>query len=582
MKGLIIILSMVVTIFVSTVQAQTSHSYGPRSYSASISGGPYNGSYSAVPYLYVGIGNGITYRLFLCWDYDNTVLPQGATVTQVRLQFQASPHASPPTHFAFDLHEVGKPVDVMNYDLYYSPSSGNKVLSAQTVTSGSQESFDNTYTSGAIITALQNVLNSGRKFITFAFVLNPESNPYGFWELSNISLTVWFTTPQYGVTVVNSFGSGNFIADGNTYASGATLYLDWNTTHQLTAIDLQEYANYTRRYQDWYDILNAKTLATAPQISTSITVYQSATYRADFIVAYKTKFQNSFIGVGNGGSIKVNDVQYSSPTSNFLVNNQSTIKGEATYQVYSGIEYFFNHWNDGVTLNPRTFTPTDNATYTAYFIGKPLPMINYGLHFVGSIGQNIQLVWNDHPNTNVTQYQIWRKVKHSLTGIMEGPTLLTTLNRGTTSWTDYNYVYTDGYTDALLYYDVRPYYQTEGTYANESWITDYGTNRIPDVKQDNSGKLATVSSLPKEYSVTNYPNPFNPTTTIRFALPKDSHVVLKVYDMLGREVATLVDGETPAGYHEVKLDGTNLGSGIYLCRLAAGEFTSVMKILLMK
>ena len=127
---------------------------------------------------------------------------------------------------------------------------------------------------------------------------------------------------------------------------------------------------------------------------------------------------------------------------------------------------------------------------------------------------------------------------------------------------------------------MRAYYRTEGTYANESWVVGYGKQY--DIAQDNSGASATVSFLPNEYSVVNYPNPFNPSTTIRYALPKDGHVMLKVYDMLGREMMTLVNEEREAGSHEVRLDGTRLGSGMYLCRITAGGFTSVMKISLMK
>lgn len=89
--------------------------------------------------------------------------------------------------------------------------------------------------------------------------------------------------------------------------------------------------------------------------------------------------------------------------------------------------------------------------------------------------------------------------------------------------------------------------------------------------------------LPKEYSLSqNYPNPFNPSTVIEFALPKDAHVKLEVYNILGQKVATLVDEVRPAGYHSVKLDGTNLASGMYLYRLAAGQQTFLKKLLLMK
>jgi len=68
--------------------------------------------------------------------------------------------------------------------------------------------------------------------------------------------------------------------------------------------------------------------------------------------------------------------------------------------------------------------------------------------------------------------------------------------------------------------------------------------------------------LPTVYSLSqNYPNPFNPSTVIEFALPKDAHVRLEVYNIIGQKVMTLVDEVRPAGYHSVKLDGTNLASG---------------------
>ncbi|MGC8898731.1 MAG: C25 family cysteine peptidase [Bacteroidota bacterium] len=98
------------------------------------------------------------------------------------------------------------------------------------------------------------------------------------------------------------------------------------------------------------------------------------------------------------------------------------------------------------------------------------------------------------------------------------------------------------------------------------------------------GELESTSeNIPKEFALSqNYPNPFNPSTTIHFALPVDSHVTLKVYDMLGREVMTLVDGYQNAGYHEVKFDGTRFSSGIYIYRLTADNFVSVKKMLMLK
>jgi hypothetical protein len=80
----------------------------------------------------------------------------------------------------------------------------------------------------------------------------------------------------------------------------------------------------------------------------------------------------------------------------------------------------------------------------------------------------------------------------------------------------------------------------------------------------------------------NYPNPFNPKTQIDFSLAKSGSVSLKVYNVLGREIATLINKELGAGSYKVNFDANGLSSGIYFYRLEAGGFTSVKKMMLMK
>jgi len=94
---------------------------------------------------------------------------------------------------------------------------------------------------------------------------------------------------------------------------------------------------------------------------------------------------------------------------------------------------------------------------------------------------------------------------------------------------------------------------------------------------------AQPTSVPQEFALSqNYPNPFNPSTEIQFSLPTTSDVTLKVFNVLGQEVATLVSGILTVGTHEVSFDASRLASGIYLYKLVAGNFLSTKKMLLLK
>ena len=91
------------------------------------------------------------------------------------------------------------------------------------------------------------------------------------------------------------------------------------------------------------------------------------------------------------------------------------------------------------------------------------------------------------------------------------------------------------------------------------------------------------SGIPRTYSLSqNYPNPFNPETNIRYSIPQSSNVVIKLFDVLGNEIETLVNEEKPRGSFEAKFDGTALPSGIYFYRLQSGSFVETKKMMLMK
>lgn len=99
---------------------------------------------------------------------------------------------------------------------------------------------------------------------------------------------------------------------------------------------------------------------------------------------------------------------------------------------------------------------------------------------------------------------------------------------------------------------------------------------VTDVKDDNKIR-------PKEFKLyQNYPNPFNPSTVISWQLPSDSHVLIKVYDILGNEIETLINEEKPAGTYKIEFDASSLSSGVYFYRLQTDLFKEVKKMILIR
>ena len=113
-------------------------------------------------------------------------------------------------------------------------------------------------------------------------------------------------------------------------------------------------------------------------------------------------------------------------------------------------------------------------------------------------------------------------------------------------------------------------------------VTD-NRNHYMDLDNNGNGKVQNITELPTEFSIDqNYPNPFNPVTTINYSIPNTQYTVLKIYDIAGKEVMTLVNETKPAGRYQVKFDGSNLGSGVYFYKITAGNFSAVKRMILIK
>jgi hypothetical protein len=132
--------------------------------------------------------------------------------------------------------------------------------------------------------------------------------------------------------------------------------------------------------------------------------------------------------------------------------------------------------------------------------------------------------------------------------------------------------------------------------VNDAGADEYSTDPVlikpltkyqvgPDWMQTTTSVENGLNQIPAEFSLEqNYPNPFNPETVIRYQLSADSHVSLKIYDLLGREIATLIDEFQRSGIYRTVFSAqhSSLSSGIYFYRLAADKFIQTKKMLLIK
>ncbi len=220
-------------------------------------------------------------------------------------------------------------------------------------------------------------------------------------------------------------------------------------------------------------------------------------------------------------------------------------------------------WEDGRT-------GSDYDIYAQHVAPDAALPIQLASLIAATLTTGVQLDWTTVSETNNLGFYVERRAQNSGTFA----TVSNLIPGGGTSLQQHNYRWTDtkitngNYNYRLRLVDLSGTY----TYSNAITVTVSGVLGVGDTK-----------SLPAQFALRqNYPNPFNPSTVINYELPKAAYVHLTVYDMLGREVATLINGIQDAGYKSVQFSAENLPSGIYAYRLTAGTYIEVKKMLLLK
>jgi hypothetical protein len=218
----------------------------------------------------------------------------------------------------------------------------------------------------------------------------------------------------------------------------------------------------------------------------------------------------------------------------------------------------------GATFTANNYVDLGNNTgwnFTGSDVSLPIQMSNFSAGLNKDKG--ITLSWWTESEVSCAGFYIWKSTNN---GEFKKITTALIPGQGNSSSRHY-YKYLDNYVEAGVDYS----YKIENVSEDGSSIF-YGPIKIAD-----------ASPIPNEFSLSqNYPNPFNPETKIDYTIPHSGFVKLTVYDISGKEIATLVNEPKEAGYYSAVLNSHGLSSGVYFYRLISGDFTSIKKMVLMK
>jgi hypothetical protein len=292
-----------------------------------------------------------------------------------------------------------------------------------------------------------------------------------------------------------------------------------------------------------------------------------------------TIFRNKPTGVNTSYAVYANSI------SSLNNNNISTGSSQAN---------FYELWNSNVQLsnnvnaiNTWWGTAIDTKIQTAiwdYFDAGALSIVNYIPYLTSPDtaapvtpplnviktdmgGGNIKLTWDANLETDVAGYKIYW-------GSSTGYSFANSVNVGhVTTYTLSSKAMND--TIAVTAYDSQINGMQDQLKGHESWFTNAGNPA--------TGVNELLSQISKEYGLAqNYPNPFNPTTNISLNIPTRSFVTLKVFDLIGRDVATIISEELPAGDYTRQWNAASMPSGVYFYRLQAGAFIETKKLVLLR
>ncbi len=273
------------------------------------------------------------------------------------------------------------------------------------------------------------------------------------------------------------------------------------------------------------------------------------------------------ISLSSSGTVSINIAQistnYLTITTNYIdiatiyftiINSNYPLEIQPAIQQYfspsSSNEWSLGSWN----VDSTSILPVELTTFSAY-----------------KLEDKVELNWSTATEINNYGFNIERcsePITNSTNSKAE--------NADSTEWVKIGFVEGNGNSNSPKNYSFTDDNPNRSKIEYRLQQVDYSGNFT-------YSKILTVYLLPSKFYLSqNYPNPFNPSTTIKYSIPVGSNVVMKLYDVLGKEIKTLVNEFKAPGEYQVQLNANNLPSGIYYYTIHSGSFKDVKKMILLK
>jgi uncharacterized delta-60 repeat protein len=414
----------------------------------------------------------------------------------------------------------------------------------------------------------------------------------------NEQWVVRYNSPAFGSDIASYMSVDQ---DGNVYVSGSSI--NSNSTFDIATIKYNNLGQlqWVKRYNGTADgndfsqglevdqsgnVFIAGTSDSTGTVYDYVTVKYNASGNTEWVKKYNGPANDgdlvSSMSLDNSGNVYTTGWSFGTTTnSDYATVKYNSIGSEQWSARWDDPASSFDYANDiAVDENGNVYVTgisqgmgTDNDYTTVKYnsIGQQQWAVPYNGNTNGSdIGSNIVLDYlgdvyvTGHTDNNI-QYST---IKYDQQGVLK--------------WTiNYDYSnYQDTPTDLIVDNSGNVTVAGYSSQPGEEWIWSIAKYKQPGFVPS---EVKTNTIPPTEFILyQNYPNPFNPFTTLKYSIPASSYVNLKIYDILGEEVATIVNEENVAGEYEIIFDASQLTSGIYFYRLQAGEFSSTRKLILIK